>query len=223
MPRLATCTLPGGRCFAAVVPEGLDARVGATCVVQTGGVPELCRIRLVLDGAAGVPPVARVLRLATAEDQARERINRALAAEALRFFDAEVARAPQGVRAVAARFSLDRSRLLLVYRANQRFDARRAAAGLFRRYRAAVDARQVGIRDEAAVLGGIGSCGMPVCCATWLRAFRPVNVRMAKAQDISLNPAAINGCCGRLKCCLRYELDQSQASDGEANEEEYDA
>ena len=219
-PRYVTCSLPGTRCFAAAVPEGLGVRVGADCVVQTAGGPEFCRIRLVLDEAAGGPPAGPVLRLATAEDQARERTNRALAEEAIRLFDAEVAAAPQGVHAVSARFNLDRSRLALLYHANQRFDARRAAAALNRRYRSAVEARQIGIRDETATLGGIGSCGRAVCCATWLRAFRPVNVRMAKAQDLSLNPAAINGCCGRLKCCLRYELALPEAAAaGEGDEE----
>lgn len=226
MPRFVTCSQPGNHCFAAAVPADVAVQVGLACVVQTRGGPELCRVRTVRDeaaaGAGGQPPPARVLRMATAEDLAREQQNLTLAEEAVHRFDAEVAGAPQGAKAVSARFNLDRSRLVLTYRAKQRFDARRAAAALNRRYQAAIEARQIGIRDEAAVLGGIGSCGLPVCCATWLRAFQPVNVRMAKAQNISLNPTAINGCCGRLKCCLRYELDQPPAASGETNEEEGD-
>ena len=76
-----------------------------------------------------------------------------------------------------------------------------------------------GAGDETAVLGGVGSCGRPVCCATWLREFRPLNVRMAKAQGISLNPTSINGYCGRLKCCLRYELEKPEAPGGSEREE----
>jgi cell fate regulator YaaT (PSP1 superfamily) len=217
MSRYVTCSLPGTRCFAATVPAELEVRVGAACVVEFNGGPELCRVRTVLDaeacGANGGKPPGRVVRLATREDEERGTLNETLADEALRQFDREVDDAPQGVHAVLARFNLDRSRLVLIYHADQRFDARRAAASLNRRYRAAVEARQVGIRDEAAVLGGIGSCGRAICCATWLRNFQPVNVRMAKAQDLSLNPNAINGSCGRLKCCLRYELERAPETD----------
>ncbi len=221
MAKFVTLSLPETRCFAATVPEGLAVRVGAFCVVDQGGWHELCRIRTVQDEAACCAaknaPLGRVIRLATAVDLAKAQTNSELEEQAITQFDAEVAAAPQGVHAVSARFNLDRSRLLIVYHADQRFDARRVAASLNRRYQALVEARQVGIRDEAAILGGIGTCGRPICCATWLREFKPVNVRMAKSQDLSLNPNTINGYCGRLRCCLRYEHDSpAEAADEES-------
>lgn len=220
MPRLVTVALPETRCFAATVPEGLEVAVGTPCVVERGGAPELCRVRLVLDDADACPgpptatPPARVLRCATDDDLARDAVNHQLGEQAMEQFDREAMNAPQGVHAVAARFSLDRSRLLVVYHADQRFDARRIAASLKRRFQAETEARQVGIRDEAGVLGGIGSCGRATCCATWLQRFRPVNVRMAKAQGLSLNPSTINGSCGRLKCCLAYETGETRQAAG---------
>lgn len=224
MARYVTVSLPETRCFAAAAPEELPLHVGAACVIDRDGALELCRIRLLLDAAppcmARKPIPARVVRLATLEDRERARVGRGLEAEVMRQFDAEAARDPRNVHAVAARFSLDRSRLLVIYHADQRFDARAASASLNRRFRAAVETRQVGIRDETAVLGGIGSCGRPVCCATWLQAFQPVNVRMAKDQDVSLNPNTINGTCGRLKCCLRYEWAPAQTAAPEELEEE---
>ena len=224
MATFVTFALPETPCFAAAVPEGLTVGVGAQCVVDRNSSLELCRARLILDEAAccaahSAQSTARVIRLATAEDLARAKISRELEEQALRQFDSEVANAPQGVYAVLARFNLDRSRLVVVYHADHRFDARRAAGSLGRRFQAAVDARQVGIRDEAGVLGGLGSCGRPTCCATWLHTFKPVNVRMAKDQGLSLNPNTINGSCGRLKCCLRYELTDPQAT-GEDEEGE---
>ena len=219
MPRLVTVALPETRCFAATLPDGLAVAAGTPCVVEHDGAPELCRVRLVLDDddcrdARLAAPSARVLRLATDDDLARGATNGQLATQAMEQFDREVANAPQGVHAVAARFSLDRSRLLVVYHADQRFDARRAAAGLKRRFQAETEARQVGIRDEAGVLGGLGTCGRATCCATWLQRFSPVNVRMAKAQGLSLNPGTINGSCGRLKCCLAYEVNAAHGTDG---------
>ena len=214
MAKYATFSLPETLCFAAVVPEGLAVLVGTACVVEREGWNELCRARTIQDEATCCAsqqgPSSRVIRLATAEDLTKTQTNRELEEQVIQVFNDEVAGAPQGVRAVAVRFNLDRSRLLISYHADQRFDARRAAASLNRRYRAVVEARQVGIRDEAAILGGIGSCGRPICCATWLHEFKPVNVRMAKAQDLSLSPNSINGYCGRLKCCLRYEYEGPQ-------------
>ena len=224
MARYATFALPETKCFAAEVPEGLAVRVGDLCVVKRGTWLELCRVRLLMDQAppcaAGLAPLpAVIVRLAGEDDLARAMTSRELETRVMAQFDEETAGAPQGVHAVAARFNLDRTRLILFYHGDQRFDARAIGGRLARRFKTAVEARQIGIRDETAVLGGVGSCGRPVCCATWLREFRPLNVRMAKAQGISLNPTSINGYCGRLKCCLRYELEKPEAPGGSEREE----
>lgn len=214
MERHAILSLPGQGCFTADVPAGLDPRAGAICVCECRGAQELGRCRGLHETAPASPataappvPEIRLLRLATGEDLERERTNEDLAGQALKAFAVECAGAPQEVRPVAARFTLDRRRLAIFYLAERPYDGRRNAASLRRRFGAEVEMRQVGVRDESALLGGLGSCGRATCCATWMRHFHAVNVRMAKAQDLALNPAGINGGCGRLKCCLRYEYE----------------
>jgi cell fate regulator YaaT (PSP1 superfamily) len=87
-----------------------------------------------------------------------------------------------------------------------RVDFRELVRELAARFRTRIEMRQIGVRDEARMLGGYGSCGRPLCCTTWLTSFEPISIRMAKQQDLALNPSKLSGLCGRLKCCLRYEL-----------------
>jgi cell fate regulator YaaT (PSP1 superfamily) len=100
----------------------------------------------------------------------------------------------------------DGSRLIFYYTAESRVDFRELIRDLAARFRVRVEMRQIGVRDEARMLGGYGPCGRPLCCTTWLQTFEPVSIRMAKQQNLSLSPSKLSGMCGRLKCCLRYEL-----------------
>ena len=100
----------------------------------------------------------------------------------------------------------DGSRLIFYYTAEGRVDFRELVRDLAAHFRARIEMRQIGVRDEAKMLGGYGSCGRPLCCTTWLQSFEPVSIKMAKQQKLSLNPSKLSGMCGRLKCCLRYEL-----------------
>ena len=100
----------------------------------------------------------------------------------------------------------DASRLIFYYTADTRVDFRELVRDLAAHFRMRIEMRQIGVRDEARMLGGYGSCGRPLCCTTWLRSFEPVSIKMAKQQQLSLNPSKLSGQCGRLKCCLRYEL-----------------
>jgi cell fate regulator YaaT (PSP1 superfamily) len=100
----------------------------------------------------------------------------------------------------------DGSRLIFYYTAEARVDFRELVRDLATHYRMRIEMRQIGVRDEAKMLGGYGSCGRPLCCTTWLKSFEPVSIKMAKQQQLSLNPSKLSGQCGRLKCCLRYEL-----------------
>ena len=100
----------------------------------------------------------------------------------------------------------DGSRLIFYYTAEGRVDFRELVRDLAAHFRARIEMRQIGVRDEARMLGGYGSCGRPLCCTTWLQTFEPVSIRMAKQQNLSLNPSKLSGMCGRLKCCLRYEI-----------------
>jgi cell fate regulator YaaT (PSP1 superfamily) len=102
--------------------------------------------------------------------------------------------------------TFDASRIIFYYTSESRVDFRELVRDLAAHFRTRIEMRQIGVRDEAKILGGYGSCGRPLCCTTWLRSFEPVSIKMAKQQDLSLNPSKLSGQCGRLKCCLRYEL-----------------
>lgn len=100
----------------------------------------------------------------------------------------------------------DGSRIIFFYTSESRVDFRELVRDLAAHFHTRIEMRQIGVRDEAKILGGYGSCGRPLCCTTWLRSFEPVSIKMAKQQHLSLNPSKLSGQCGRLKCCLRYEL-----------------
>ena len=100
----------------------------------------------------------------------------------------------------------DGSRLIFYYTADARVDFRELVRDLASHFKVRIEMRQIGVRDEARMLGGYGACGRPLCCTTWLTSFEPVSIKMAKQQNLSLNPSKLSGMCGRLKCCLRYEL-----------------
>ena len=107
----------------------------------------------------------------------------------------------------------DGSRLIFYYTAEGRVDFRELVRDLAAHFRARIEMRQIGVRDEAKMLGGYGSCGRPLCCTTWLQGFAPVSIKMAKQQHLSLNPTKLSGQCGRLKCCLRYEMPDGKGVD----------
>lgn len=100
----------------------------------------------------------------------------------------------------------DGSRLIFYFTADARVDFRELVRQLAAEFHTRIEMRQIGVRDEARLLGGYGSCGRPLCCTTWLQSFEPVSIKMAKQQQLALNPSKLSGLCGRLKCCLRYEL-----------------
>ena len=100
----------------------------------------------------------------------------------------------------------DGSKLIFYFTAEGRVDFRELVRELASEFRMRIELRQIGVRDEARMLGGYGACGRPLCCTTWLQSFEPVSIKMAKQQELSLNPSKLSGLCGRLKCCLRYEL-----------------
>ena len=102
--------------------------------------------------------------------------------------------------------AFDGSRLVFYFTADTRVDFRELVRELAAEFRTRIEMRQIGVRDEAKILGGYGTCGRPLCCTTFLTSFEPVSIKMAKQQDLSLNPSKLSGLCGRLKCCLRYEL-----------------
>jgi len=151
-----------------------------------------------------------IQRLASEEDQAKDRDNEDKAKsvhvktmERINYHHLEM-------KLIHTHYSFDRKLLVFQFSAEGRIDFRDLVRDLSGLFHVRVELRQVGVRDEAAILGGIGSCGRPFCCASFLPRFNSINVKMAKQQGLSLNPQNISGCCGRLKCCLQYEADLYQ-------------
>ena len=207
-----------------VQAEGIKASeapiAGTLCIASIDGLQRFCTLRYALEA----PPVGKApvvsgtfLRIATMDDRKRLETNRKLAEKAMSYFDEETASLPYHMRAVTATFDFPRTHLLVIYRSSKNFEARRATASLHRRFNVEVEARQAGIREEVAEFGGIGPCGEPICCAGWLDSFSSVNpsLRLAKQQGISLNPTNLNGHCGRLKCCIRFEADAEKERNSE--------
>jgi len=109
------------------------------------------------------------------------------------------------MKVTEAEWQLDRNKLTIFFTAERRVDFRELVRDLARTFRTRIELRQIGVRDEAALLGGVGRCGRELCCSTWLPELKPVSLQLAKDQNLSLNPSQISGCCGRLMCCLMYE------------------
>lgn len=116
-----------------------------------------------------------------------------------------VARHGLKMKVTEAEWQFDRNKLIIYFTAEKRVDFRQLVRDLARTFRARIELKQIGVRDEAALLGGVGRCGRELCCSTWLPELKPVSLQLAKDQRLSLNPAQISGCCGRLMCCLMYE------------------
>ena len=109
------------------------------------------------------------------------------------------------MKVTEAEWQFDRNKLIIYFTADRRVDFRELVRDLARTFRTRIELKQIGVRDEAALLGGVGRCGRELCCSTWLPELKPVSLQLAKDQRLSLNPAQISGCCGRLMCCLMYE------------------
>ncbi len=152
-----------------------------------------------------VPPLRKILRLAVKDDFARWEKNKKIEEEATRIFPEKAENRKLEMKLVDVECAFDNSKLIFYFTAENRVDFRELVKELASHFRTRIELRQIGIRDEAKMLGGIGSCGRPFCCSTFLADFGQVSIKMAKEQNFSLNSAKISGCCGRLMCCLRFE------------------
>ena len=156
-------------------------------------------------GCATPTPEKKVLRVADARDVSKGQSLRDEEEQARSQAREIVARHGLKMKVTEAEWQFDRNKLLLYFTADRRVDFRELVRELARHFRTRIELRQIGVRDEAALLGGVGRCGRELCCSTWLPELRPVSLQLAKDQKLSLNPAQISGCCGRLMCCLMYE------------------
>ncbi len=152
-----------------------------------------------------VPPLKKVIRVATDEDKSIHTENKIKADEALEICQEKIVRHELDMKLIDVEYTFDNNKVIFYFTADGRVDFRELVKDLASVFRTRIELRQIGVRDEAKMLNGIGPCGVGLCCANWLGDFAPVSIKMAKDQNLSLNPTKISGICGRLMCCLRYE------------------
>ena len=188
--------------------NGYIAEKGEKVVVETARGTECGEVSIanrMISEEETAQPLKKVLRIATAEDIARMDENREKEAYAMQVCAERVAKHKLDMKLIDAEYSFDNSKVLFYFTADGRVDFRDLVRDLASVLRTRIELRQVGVRDEAKMLGGLGICGRPFCCSTFLSEFQPVSIKMAKEQGLSLNPSKISGTCGRLMCCLKYE------------------
>ena len=177
-------------------------------IVETARGVEFGRVVLgprEVEDAEVVLPLKTVQRKATDEDRERVAKNREQEKEAFRIGEEKIAARQLPMKLVGVEYTFDINKIIFYFTADGRIDFRELVKDLAAVFRTRIELRQIGVRDEAKLLGGIGCCGRALCCATFLGDFAPVSIRMAKEQNLSLNPTKISGICGRLMCCLKYE------------------
>jgi cell fate regulator YaaT (PSP1 superfamily) len=190
-------------------PDEMSLHNGDYCIVEHDGCLEYGRAVAFRSsekeghGCSG----ARVLRRATLQDKSKASESNLRGRMARETCEAKALELGLEVRLVRVRYSFDRAVLFVVFTSDKKVDSKEYAKALSSELRCQVKASQIGVRDEAGIIGGIGPCGRELCCCSWLDRFSSINVKMAKKQRMSLSPASIGGCCGRLKCCLKYEYD----------------
>ena len=191
-------------------PSDVWPRPGDNVVVETARGVEFGEVvtgaREVADEQI-VAPLKKVVRVATEEDVRRAEYNAKREEEAFRICLEKVAKHKLEMKLVSVEYTFDNSKIIFYFTANGRVDFRELVKDLASVFKMRIELRQIGVRDEAKMLGGLGSCGRPICCGTFLGDFQPVSIKMAKEQNLSLNPTKISGLCGRLMCCLKYEQD----------------
>ena len=153
-------------------------------------------------------PLKNVIRVASEEDAQKHRANLENEKNVHRVCQQKIAEHKLDMKLVKVEYTFDRNKLIAYFTSNGRVDFRGLVKDMAAAFKTRIELKQIGVRDEAKMLGGLGSCGRPLCCSTFLGDFQPVSIKMAKEQNLSLNPTKISGVCGRLMCCLKYEQDQ---------------
>ena len=183
---------------------------GCQCIIQSAEGLEFGEVlsepELILEEEV-TKSLRTIVRKATPQDIKQHDENKKRELEAYRFCQEQISAKNLKMKLVSASITFDRGKLTFYFTAEERVNFRELVKNMAKHFRARIDIHQIGVRDEAKVLGGIGCCGRPLCCATFLKSFNPVTIRMARNQNLSLNPEQISGVCGRLMCCLTYEHD----------------
>ena len=191
-------------------PKGLEIQAGQNVIVETAQGPEFAqcaRGNHQVEDDQVVKPLRGVVRIATDNDCHTAAYNRGREKEAFDICRRKIQQHKLEMKLVRVECSFDGSKILFFFTADGRVDFRDLVKDLAGVFRARIELRQIGVRDEAKMIGGLGICGRPFCCAQFMDEFLPVSIKMAKTQNLSLNPTKISGTCGRLMCCLKYEQD----------------
>ena len=191
-------------------PAGLTLKAGDHVIIDTARGPEF---GICASGVHSIPekdvvaPLRSVLRLTTVQDEKTVAENRAKEERAYQVCLQKIEEHKLDMQLVGAECAFDGSKILFFFTADERVDFRELVKNLASVFHTRIELRQIGVRDKAKMVGGLGICGRPFCCASFLDDFQPVSIKMAKTQNLSLNPTKISGTCGRLMCCLKYEQD----------------
>ncbi len=189
-------------------PRNFDITLGSHVIVETARGIEFGTVMIApkeLPEEKVIQPLKPVIRIATPEDEKTEEKNRQKEKEAFEICLDKIQKRSMEMKLVDAEYTFDNNKLLFYFTADGRIDFRELVKDLAAVFRTRIELRQIGVRDETKILGGIGICGRPLCCNTFLSEFAPVSIKMAKEQNLSLNPSKISGVCGRLMCCLKNE------------------
>lgn len=189
-------------------PEQYDVKKGDYVIVETARGIEYGAVVLgprMVDEEQVVPPLKPVIRIATEKDNEIEQKNREKEKEAFQICLEKIAKHDLKMKLIDTEYTFDNNKVLFYFTADGRIDFRELVKDLAAVFKTRIELRQIGVRDETKILGGIGICGRPLCCNTYLSEFAPVSIKMAKEQNLSLNPTKISGVCGRLMCCLKNE------------------
>lgn len=191
-------------------PNGISFQEGDGVIVETTRGQEYAQCvqgNTMIDEIELTAPLRPVVRLATPEDAVMVEKNKEKEKKAFSICQEKIAEHGLDMKLVSAEYSFDGSKVLFFFTSEGRVDFRALVKDLASAIHARIELRQIGVRDEAKMLGGLGICGRPFCCSQFLDDFQPVSIKMAKTQNLSLNPTKISGTCGRLMCCLKYEQD----------------
>lgn len=189
-------------------PAGLTIPSNTHVIVETAKGLEYAECTYgnhAVEDSAIIPPLRPVVRVATEEDDKRAAENKKKEAEAFEFCQKKIADHKLDMKLVDVEFSFEGTKILFFFTSDGRVDFRELVKDLASVFKTRIELRQIGVRDEARMVGGLGICGKPFCCEQFLDEFHPVSIKMAKTQGLSLNPVKISGTCGRLMCCLKYE------------------
>ena len=189
-------------------PCGIQVKNEMPVIVETARGLEYGEVAMAntqVEDSKIVQPLKKLVRPATEADKKTMEQNLQFEKDAFRIGEERIAKHKLDMKLVSVEYTFDRSKILFYFSADGRVDFRELVKDLAGVFRTRIELRQIGVRDEAKMLGGLGICGRPFCCASFLGEFQPVSIKMAKEQGLSLNPTKISGACGRLMCCLKYE------------------